>query len=80
MMPLMRMGKTIDGVFNHVPYQAKGMFSPSGGFKAGYRINKGDWIWGSDRIDDLESAVETACKMAREAIAMGEDNARNVAP
>ncbi|MBB4726394.1 hypothetical protein [Xanthomonas arboricola] len=71
-MKMVTLGGKYDGVFNHVRYEAKSAVRTQGGYKAGYRLNDGDWNWSAEKYDDPREAVEAAKALAREAISMGE--------
>lgn len=76
-MKTVTMGKSIRGNHLGVGYEAKGMFSAMGGFKAGYRFDsKADWTWGDTRFQSLEEALDAGCGLAREAIFSGQHETR----
>ncbi|MBB3822275.1 hypothetical protein FHT03_001042 [Xanthomonas arboricola] len=66
------MGRQFRNVFNHVPYEAKSAVHMQGGYKAGYKLEGGDWSWSTEKFDDATQALEAAMQLARDAISMGE--------
>lgn len=67
------LGRVAAGNYLGVSYQAKGMFSAAGGYKAGYRFDvKEEWTWNQGKFQTLNAAVDAACALAREAISAGD--------
>lgn len=76
-MNVANLGKAVAGNYRGVSYQAKGMFSPMGGYKAGYRFDiKAKWTWGEGKFETLDAAIDAACALAREAISSGRQEAQ----
>lgn len=72
------LGRVDAGNYLGVSYQAKGMFSAAGGYKAGYRFDiKAEWTWGEGKFETLNAAVDAACALAREAISAGRHEAQH---
>lgn len=75
------LGKIAPGHHGGVPYEAKAMFSATGGYKAGYRFDKkAEWTWAEARFESLDGALDAACGFAREAISDGRHQVPGNAP